>query len=1023
MIAFGPYKHIETIDFKELKSNRLFVISGNTGAGKTTIFDGICFALYGSASGEDRNDSKMLRSDFAEDDIHTSVKLQFELHGRTYSIFRQMPHIKKGNKSATGERNEFYELKDEKEIPCVDRQIVSEINKKIEELVGLTRDQFSQIVMLPQGEFRKLLTSQTENKEEVLRRIFKTEPYKWISEKLKERKRLTEEQAKQEIQIRDGYVNNIKSALPDREDAILFNVLSQEHYNIYQVSSGLENESIFYEAQIKIHVEKAENAYKDHDKKQKEYYQAKSFNDQFAELDEKDIELQNLTDQVSFFEEEEKKLDQANLASTIEVHETQANEWRHDERKKRASFEQAEMTLQKENKQFEQAKLTYESEQNKKNERDEAAKLLNRLSEYLPIVKEIDKNQVELARIKTSFSALLNNLQDLETNIKITKDLKNQLSRNIREMEKETDTLTDKQQILMEMRNQGRLLNQFLKLLEDKEEKEKDFLTKEQSYQKAQKHYDVMEKAWLDSQAGFLAVHLHDGEPCPVCGSIEHPFKAQPYDKVSSREELEVLKVSLNKKNSSYREAAANLKNHQEQLQIRGQEVEQYGIHIAQAQQSYNQLVRDGKNLAEQVEALKQKRESLSRLKDTLEQHEQSLAKLEVEKEKLQEECQNQKSLYDKKQAVYQSTLQSVPENVRVLGNLEKKIKEAEKQKKLLEKNWEESQEQFQDTKKKQITASSNLIHTERQLDEVLKRKNNAEEQFKSALLKANFINEAAYNQAKLTEIEREQLKTKVELFKQNMATVKKQVEDLKGKLKGKMRVNLAVLSSELKNLKEQYELTLGALNQCKEYYKEAIELKENILAANKRVVEKENHLNIVTDLYDVVRGQNSHKISFERYLQIEFLEQIIHVANERLKRISNGQFYLMRSDRQESRGRQSGLGLDVHDSYTGQNRDVKTLSGGEKFNASLCLALGLADVIQSYQGGVSIETMFIDEGFGSLDEESLNKAIDTLIDLQKSGRMVGVISHVQELKNTIPAILEVKKNKQGYSQTQFIIK
>ena len=222
---------------------------------------------------------------------------------------------------------------------------------------------------------------------------------------------------------------------------------------------------------------------------------------------------------------------------------------------------------------------------------------------------------------------------------------------------------------------------------------------------------------------------------------------------------------------------------------------------------------------------------------------------------------------------------------------------------------------------------------------------------------------------------------------------------------------------------KDHYDVAQERLRQSEQYLQKVTELKEKIVDAEKRVAHLEKQLYIITDLYDVVRGQNSSKISFERYLQIEFLEQIIMVANERLKRLSNGQFLLMRSERQESRGKQSGLGLDVFDAYTGQTRDVKTLSGGEKFNASLCLALGMADVIQSFQGGVSIDTMFIDEGFGSLDEESLNKAIDTLIDLQKSGRMIGVISHVQELKNAIPAILEVKKTKEGYSQTKFVIK
>ena len=249
------------------------------------------------------------------------------------------------------------------------------------------------------------------------------------------------------------------------------------------------------------------------------------------------------------------------------------------------------------------------------------------------------------------------------------------------------------------------------------------------------------------------------------------------------------------------------------------------------------------------------------------------------------------------------------------------------------------------------------------------------------------------------------------------------QVKELQEALKDKTKADILMLKSELDACKEHYDVAQEQVRQSEQYLQKVTELKEKIVDAEKSVAHLEKQLYIIADLYDVVRGQNSSKISFERYLQIEFLEQIIMVANERLKRLSNGQFLLMRSERQESRGKQSGLGLDVFDAYTGQTRDVKTLSGGEKFNASLCLALGMADVIQSFQGGVSIDTMFIDEGFGSLDEESLNKAVDTLIDLQKSGRMIGVISHVQELKNTIPAILEVKKTKEGYSQTKFVIK
>lgn len=274
-----------------------------------------------------------------------------------------------------------------------------------------------------------------------------------------------------------------------------------------------------------------------------------------------------------------------------------------------------------------------------------------------------------------------------------------------------------------------------------------------------------------------------------------------------------------------------------------------------------------------------------------------------------------------------------------------------------------------------------------------------------------------------MAETSHKQLKAEIESYYNNIASLQLLVKDLHEALKDKHKVDLNELKTELDQLKQAFDQAQEQLRQSEQYLQHVRKLQKNIFEANERVTEFERRKNIVADLYDVIRGQNDKKISFERYLQIEFLEQILIAANERLKRLSNGQYVLLRSERQEARGKQSGLGLDIYDSYTGQTRDVKTLSGGEKFNASLSLALGMADVIQSYQGGVSIDTMFIDEGFGSLDEESLTKAIDTLIDLQQTGRMIGIISHVQELKNAIPAILEVNKTKEGYSKTQFVIK
>ncbi len=340
-----------------------------------------------------------------------------------------------------------------------------------------------------------------------------------------------------------------------------------------------------------------------------------------------------------------------------------------------------------------------------------------------------------------------------------------------------------------------------------------------------------------------------------------------------------------------------------------------------------------------------------------------------------------------------------------------------------MEQAWETAQKLLQSAKVAETKAAADLLNAGKQLEESNTKKEKSETEFAQLLVNAHFSSEEAYHEAKLSEQERGRLKEGIDTFKNNLTTLQQLVKELQESLKDKTKVDLAVLAAEVDQLKKIFDTADEMLRQSTHYHQKAAELRTKIFEAEKSVTELERQLTIVTDLYDVVRGQNSSKISFERYIQIEFLEQIISAANERLKHLSNGQFLLMRSERQESRGKQSGLGLDVYDAYTGQTRDVKTLSGGEKFNASLCLALGMADVIQSFQGGVSIDTMFIDEGFGSLDEESLNKAIDTLIDLQQSGRMIGVISHVQELKDAIPAILEVKKTKEGHSQTKFVLK
>ncbi len=1023
MTAFGPYKNSEVIDFSELKDNRLFVISGNTGAGKTTIFDAICFALYGSASGEDRSDVKGMRSDFAADEVHTSVELEFELRGHFYRVKRQLSHVKKGNKTATGEQYEFFEKAEGQEIPCVDRQRVSEINQKVEELLGLSKDQFSQIVMLPQGKFRKLLTSQTENKEEILRKIFKTERYTWISNRLKDKKKLAEDEYIREKETRDRLIKDIQATLPARENAKLFETLSQDHYNTHQVVTGMEEEAQHYEkviAENQIQEKTAGTAY---NKKLEEFHKAEILNGEFRKLEEKEKQLQVMSLQEPAMKEKESMLENAERAARIESYENQANEWRGDEKEKQQRVEKADAEQKQAVQMLQKAQMNYDEEENKKGEREKVGKTLIRYEELLPTVKKIERQKQELAAEQKQVQMLINHLQSLQKSITEQKALKNGMSLEIKEIEKKVDSLSDKQQKLLEMRDIVRVLLDYLKLTQNQVKLEQEQKLKYGDYQVFKQRYETLEEAWISGQASLLAAHLYDGKPCPVCGSGTHPNKAQNQGAVPTKDELEALKSEFNQKDQAYRDIVAKVNSNQELLQLKEAEVKQNGVVPQEAKVAYDQLVEDGKRLNREVEFLLTEKKKLTKLKPDFDKIEELIAKAETELDAEEKKYQVQSTAFASNKAVHENNLSQIPEELRNLAVLEEKIAETAALKMKLEQAWEAVQKILQAAKETETKGKTNLENAYLQLKESGAKKEKAEQQFRNALQQAEFADEESYRQAKLSENERKQLKQEIDDFQSSRTTLAKLIMELQTALKDKTKADMEGLKTELEGLKAAYDLAQELRRKSEQYLETVKMLREKIVDADETASHLEKRFNIVTDLHDVVRGQNSSKISFERYLQIEFLEQIIVAANERLKRLSNGQFVLMRSERQESRGKQSGLGLDVYDAYTGQTRDVKTLSGGEKFNASLCLALGMADVIQSFQGGVTIDTMFIDEGFGSLDEESLTKAIDTLIDLQQSGRMIGVISHVQELKNAIPAILEVKKTKEGHSQAKFFIK
>jgi exonuclease SbcC len=1022
LTAFGPYKQKQEINFQELQGHQLFLVSGKTGAGKTTIFDALCFALYGSASGEDRDDVKLLRSDFSEDDVHTAVELYFELKGRFFRILRQLPHVKKGNKSATGERYEFYESVKGKEIPAVDRQMVTEINKRIEQLVGLTQGQFKQIVMLPQGEFRKLLTSQTEEKEDILRRIFNTQTYQLIGERLRERRKEQETLYNRERESLNYHLQSLQASLPQREEAQLWQVLAQTHYYTPQVVEELKAEISFYEREGVRHNQHHIDTYKRYHQELDYFHQAKGINDRFAALKDKEQKQLKKQTQLPLIREKEERLEAAYKASQLEPYEAQVNEWRQEENKVKQVLKEEEVRRVEAEQRLAQSKYAYQQEEARKSERESLQREVGRLEDLMPAIKELEEKKKELSRVEVTLNKITAERNSMDSKVTDAKQ-KHQMNRQrVKELEQEVSGLTEKHERLATLRIHFQIISDYLKLEKECKEKALSLEQKKQSYEQVKQQYSKLEEEWLGGQASLLAAHLHDGAPCPVCGSKEHPAKAELQQEIKEKEILEALKKELSGKEDAFRLLSAAYHSNQELRAEKAMMLEEIGIEEDQVHIHYERMLEDGKVLRTEVEKQNELNRLLTALKKEADKLEQEVTQQEADKAALEHTWLNQKSAYDGIKAVLQVHMNQIPEALRSLDEAEQQLQEEKSRLKQMVQLWEVAQKNLQEASDRWTQLQAEVLQLGKQTEETKQRRQRAEDQFTKHLTLADFKYESDYKQAKLSPENRELLKREITDYHQAVATLSDQIEDLKQELKEKQKVDLVSKEAQLIKLKEASEVAQQQWQQTKEYEQHANKHLKLIEETYQRIERMEHHLNQVTDLYDVVRGQNQLKLSFERYLQIEFLEQIILVANDRLKRLSHGQYYLVRSERQESRGKQSGLGLDVYDAYTGQKRDVKSLSGGEKFNASLCLALGMADVIQSYQGGISIDTLFIDEGFGTLDEESLNQAIDTLIDLQQTGRLIGVISHVQELKMAIPAILEVSKTREGYSQARFVI-
>ena len=1019
MSAFGPYKKTEIVDFTQLNEHQLFVVSGATGAGKTTIFDAICFALYGSSSGSDRDSTKMLRSDFADDDTHTAVELLFEIHDKKYRVLRQLSHVKAGRKTATGEKYELYEVKEDGfEVAVVERQRVSDINPKLEEIIGLTYDQFSQIVMLPQGEFRKLLTSQSENKEAILRKIFKTDRYGKMVKVLEEKKTRAEADARTVRTIRDSYVEQIAGALPIRESK-LFQYI-QNRANVYQIQEGLLEEQFYYEVLT-------DNTHTAYEKSKKEFsdanecfISAKALNERLHNLEQIKLKYEQALKDKPLYEQKKLRAEAAQRATMLFYLDEQCKKTSEELKQKQANLQQLEQQMELANERFTSAQAVLEAEKEKENLRKASANELLQLQALKPIYEDIEQSYHSLQQATFSKEKLHVACQQNEQVITSQKDNLQDLQATIQVLEGRVQNLPNVIQQVHEYQKVADLIQKWNIATQQSRSLKQQFENAHSVFEEAKEAYVQEERKWLSNQAQILASTLVPGCACPVCGSTEHKAIHFEEEATSTDEKkLELLKAKLaqaeqtknshevqyNVMNVKVNELVEELK----QLQVQIEERDSYSAKL-------QELLIEEKRLKQDNEKLLAKKAELTSLNDELRKLEQRLKELNDQLKVVEQD-------YYAKQSKYNQQKLALNEDIPDLPTLELRIRQEEQKVQQLKHAWEQAQNNYHQA---QITLEKHKQSVQfngTQIEELSKKLEQSRQQFIEKMREANFETYTAYQEAKLPDAQIKSLQEEYMQFINELHALEMKIKEESAALHNVQEQDLSELETQVNQLKlieeqafEEYKLAQKHEVLCKDFYQKL----EKVAAEIFRLEEVTNQL---IDLHNLLKGQNTKKISFERYVQIGYLEQITEAANIRLRNLSNGQYSLICSDRQESHGRQSGLSLDVYDSYTGQTRDVKTLSGGEKFNASLSLALGMADVIQSFQGNVRIDTMFIDEGFGSLDEESLMRAIDTLFELQNTGRMIGVISHVSELKDAFPAILHVEKQKEGYSKTKFVLK
>lgn len=1042
--AIGPYAgKLPEIEFSAFEEKGLFLISGDTGAGKTTIFDAICFALYGTTSGIYK-DTKNLRSEYAEDSAQSYVDFYFSHQGREFHVCRQ-PSYERQKQRGSGMtlEKENAILYEEGQAPI---EGVTQVNNAIKELLHIDEKQFKQIVMIAQGEFWNLLNAKTDQRTEILRTIFLTDSYKNIEHKLKDRmdasSKIKEKAENSIIQHLEDVSTNEENELFDELEDLKSRVRrSGSVWNLDEILDVMKRLILVDKERlkcIKADLEKAEAELK---KNNEELAQAKTNNSFIEKRDKLEKEKEKLEKRKAEIEEIILLLDKQKKA-------TRSVRPFYDEWTKKCG----EITLIQDRIKTTKSNLKTAEAAVKQAEDalDSAKKQEPEVDKLKQTISRIDDEEQEYQQ-KEELEEKQKELEELDKNISteeaILKEDEKFLKEKINALNKTVKELKGKPTELIEVKNKSDKLKELLKdldaIIDDQipeREKRKEILSKKQKvfldirgkYKEVSSRREEAEHILEDSRAGILARKLVEGEKCPVCGSVHHPEPAQLKEVSISEDDFKKLQKDESelqeKKNNANTEAAiakTSLEECEGQLRITILDcIKSPLLNMDMEEKSIEELIKVVQEAKTQVETMAKecikKYNSLDKDCKTLEESEKDLEtaqgdeteKLNLKKEKVNENKRKVK--------------QELTETGATLRTLEKlsfpdwKTAKKEREQAETKKNKIIDDMAKADEEKKKadnnVTAVESALET---LNDSLKQQEEDEDDLRKNLDKVVSENGFSSVEEMLTYAVKEDDITlsekEINKYNQAVATNGKQLSDATSAAKGKKVIDIEALktvcgeqSVKVNLIRKKYNNSENRISTNEAKQKSILDRREELEKAR-----KENA--ICQRLYNLVKGTTGNgKITLEQYIQAAGFDGIIAAANRRLLPMSNGQYELYRQEASLSKRSNNFLDLEVLDNYTGHRRPVGNLSGGESFKASLSLALGLSDTVSSNLGGVQMDALFVDEGFGTLDRKSIDSAMEILTKLTGSGKLVGIISHREELMENIQQQIKVEKTKNG---------